>query len=548
MSRILTLSILLLLTTALGSASGPSAVAQTAAEAGSRPLSLEWEPVPEASGYELRFTPQGARAKQSPRPLSFRTREAAWTGTLPPGNFVLQIRSFDQRRVPGEWDEGAEVQVQLRPPELKSPAPGQKLQARRSERENVHFEWAATEAAQGYLIQVENSAGEVVAQDKVRRPQARLSLPVGSNYRWRVAALWEDEEVGEASAWRELEFYGPALANPRPRRPSSRYVEQLEWSEVPQASAYQVQLERKVPSGQWQEFLSKEVTEPRLDFDPTSPSGHYRLTVEALAPYRESSETTHLEFFTRQSSSRDPASLAQARMAESLDKENNLYFIASYFLSQMNYSAVNHEAASAPNFDAIGGTGRLGAGYQNPSSSLGVFGIIDLSGFNIAAQNFTFASGELHGTWTRRSGANHLRLSSGLFAKELPQLMGSSDSGFMGVDKALAMGPHVGGDWWRALTPKLGFQVNARLYSTLLGQSPNQEDLNPSISMMFGLLGSYRLTPRVMGLAGYAYRLDQITYPALSFDQDSSSLASPGDLNSIRVQGHYLNLILEVDF
>ncbi len=525
------------------------AMGQTGGEPGMRPLSLEWEPIEGASAYELRFVPQGARLNSFPQPLNFRTPEPSWSGQLPPGHFVLQIRSLDQRGAPGRWDEGAELTVYLRAPKPLFPAADQSLTSRRAEQDRMEFKWSPVEGAQAYYLQVETQEGDPVSSQRVERPEARLNLPVGRAYRWRVAALWMEDEPGEAYAWSSFTLAGPKLATPRLRRPGTRYVDSLEWNEVNHATSYEVELFRRGERGRWEPVGSAtQVSESLMEFDPQSPAGTYKLVVKAQAPFRETSDPAELEFPALQSPSREPAALAQLRMAESLDKQTNFYFIASYFLSQMNYASINHESGSAPNFDAIGGTGRLGLGYQPQSSVWGTFGILDLSGFNIASQNFTFASAELHGTWTHRRGANHIRLSSGLFTKELPHLVGSSQTGFSGLDKATSVGPHLGFDLWRALSPRLGVQVNGRIYSSVAGKGPNQEDLNPEMSMMFGLLGSYRLTPRVMGLAGYAYRLDRVTYPARPFDRNPLSLANPGDINSIEVQGHYLNLILEVDF
>ena len=89
-------------------------------------------------------------------------------------------------------------------------------------------------------------------------------------------------------------------------------------------------------------------------------------------------------------------------------------------------------------------------------------------------------------------------------------------------------------------------QVNARYYYTISGTAPNGQEIQPSLSYQVGVLWSLRLKRILMGYAGYTYKLDRTEYLA---DPDATgSRASEGAINSIDIQGNYLNLILEYSF
>lgn len=234
---------------------------------------------------------------------------------------------------------------------------------------------------------------------------------------------------------------------------------------------------------------------------------------------------------------------------ESIEKPSNWYFIASYLLTSMDYMNANKETNDVK-FNAVGGTGRLGAGYILPERPWGVFGVVDLSGFNIDNKNYTFASSEFHGVWRKFFGTTQLRAGGGLFYKELPET--SSHNGTFETKKVGMLGPHGGLEVWKPLTPKYGIQANGRLYVNMLGVStPNGEGLVPTMSYQFGLMGTMRLKRNMTGFAGYSYRIDNASYKAKAADPTDvnfASVAAPGDVNSIRLTGHYLNFILEVGF
>ena len=117
-------------------------------------------------------------------------------------------------------------------------------------------------------------------------------------------------------------------------------------------------------------------------------------------------------------------------------KPTNFYAITSYMITKVNYQSTDLEANSKSTFEALGGTGRVGLGYQKPDSSYGGFALVDLSGFIINGQNFNFASVELHGTDKLELGQKGvLLLGAGLYSENSPIVKGTPEFGFLSIWK-----------------------------------------------------------------------------------------------------------------
>ncbi|MEO0337286.1 MAG: hypothetical protein AAF202_12890, partial [Pseudomonadota bacterium] len=192
---------------------------------------------------------------------------------------------------------------------------------------------------------------------------------------------------------------GKRLDRPEVSRPFSKFVKEIEWDQPEHADSYTVVLYRKINgSKKWKRVkIDKKVKENKLPFDLSQPSGTYKVKVQAKAKGRKSSDVAELEFPVK-GGFRTPAAVEQAILKDSLNKPTNFYAIASYFISQVNYSNIRAESDSGSSFNNLAGTGRLGVGYQDPESVWGTFAIVDLSGINIDGENYTYSSFELHGT------------------------------------------------------------------------------------------------------------------------------------------------------
>jgi hypothetical protein len=534
----------LLLALLLGAATSWPRLAEAANEL-KRQVNLEWEEIEDATLYEIQVT-RILKDGQRKKPLYFKLKKARWAATVNPGRYEMRIRSYDQRGVPGEWADPMEFWVKIAAPETIAPLKESKIKTEGDEKADVEFRWNPVEGASSYELTLESLDGKIKESKTLEGTSLHLDLPVAASYNWKVTAVMPEGEKGEDGESALFSLLGRPLETPQIEKPLSRFVREMKWERPDHVESFSYVLYRKSDDGRWRPVEKKQgLTDASAPFDLARPSGEYRLRVRAEAPGRENSAFAQLDFEVH-GDLHDPGAVDKAILKDSLEKPTRYYAIASYFITQIKYSSRVYETAQKAQFDAVGGTGRLGLGYQS-MKRWGAFGIVDMGGFNIGNKNFTFASAELHGTWKLNwSSSNQVLFGAGLYYKELPQVQGNASSGFEGVGVAKSQGPHAGLRIWIPLTQKLGLQMNGRLYYSLTGATSSGQGVQSALSYQLGALGSLRLSPELMGYAGYAYRLDQAHYNADT--SDPYSAAQSGDVNSIEIQGHYLNLMLEYSF
>lgn len=520
-----------------------------------RDAELEWEAVPDVSRYEIEVR---ALSVANSKPLLFKTKSPAWKGRLRHGKYSLRIRVYDERGVPSLWGEPSEFWVRLLPPEKTTPKTSQSIASKSEETESILFSWAAVPGATAYRLEIFADKSSLANEKPLitrDTPTTQLNVPVSvaKSYIWRVRVIMEENELGEADkSDATFTVNGTKLSSPEIIDPGTDFVRDLSWTKPSKSETFTYSLERAMPKGKWKTFEKKTAfPETKIPFNEKYPGGRWRLRVQSTAALRPSSAIATHEFNVRDGDrSEEAANLA--RLRESLDQPAKFYFITSYFVTNIQYSGIVRERATAVNFNAVGGTGRVGLGYVFPQTPWSTFAVVDLSGFNIKGQTSTFASAELHAVWRRHWNVSLLRASGGLFYKELPEASGFAlgGTGDVDVSKLSSFGPHVGFEFLHPFTYKVGLQLNARAYMSVAGSTPNGEALKPQASYQFSVLGSYRLGRETVGFAGYSYRKDNGAYAARPGDPNdpSSGAANAGDENSISITGHYLNLILEYAF
>ncbi|MCB0408413.1 MAG: hypothetical protein KDD34_09430, partial [Bdellovibrionales bacterium] len=512
-----------------------------------RSVNLEWEPVEGATMYEVQIVRILENGKKK-APVTFSMESPLWQATINYGKYELSLRSYDDRSVPGDWSDPMEFLVRPPPPDIIQPQEKSTLSSNDDNREKVTFAWKPVSGAKSYQLKVSSVDGATNENISTESTSHSLHLSVAKEYAWKVIAVMKEGDLGEEAESPHLfRVLGTALQTPQIEKPVSKFVQELEWNKPSYAESFDYALYRQDQNKRWHKVSSKKnVSENKIKFDLSNPSGQYQLKVIAKAQNRKPSSITSLEFPV-EGDLRTPAAVEAAVLKDSLRKPTHFYAIASYFITQMNYENIRYESDSGSQFNEIGGTGRIGLGYQNPFYNWGTYGVIDLSGINIKGQNYTFASAELHETWKLNfQSANLFLISGGLYMKELPEIIGNNKVGVQSVEKAQNIGSHAGFKFWMPFSQKLGMQMNGRIYYSLLGSAPNGQDITPTLSYQLGVLGSLRLRQDLMGFAGYAYRLDQTQYAA---DPSApGSRASEGDINTIKMQGHYLNLLLEYSF
>lgn len=532
-------ALLLILLVQLGVSSGPC-FAETKVR---RNVQIEWEGVEDASAYEVKVVRKDGAGK---KPMFFKLNEPKWSANIAPGLYTMQIRSYDVRGVPGDWSPASDLEVKLPAIIVKSPQPGQILEASEEDSEKLELEWNTIPGAASYKVSVKSATSDWQEEREVKETSAEFQVPVGQRIEWNVTAIDPKGVAGDVSETPyQFDFKGPPLKKPGLTKPLSKYLREVKWDAPKHAAKYAYELKYYNPNTKKWEVVDKKKdhTEAKVDLDISRPSGKYRLAVQAFAERRKPSSVVQMDFETR-GNFRDPAALETAMRRDSLVKPTNFYAIASYMITQISYAGKIYDDNAGSGFKAVGGTGRLGMGYQDPESNWGGFAIADLSGFVISGQNFKFASVEGHATRKLEFGqAGILLAAGGLFVKELPVVVGTPADGYSGTNKVRNIGPHAGFTYWYPLNDRFGVQGNARAYYTLMGSTSTGAKAEGSLSYQWGLLGSYRMGRSWMGYAGYAFRHDEANYAT-----SEGTFAQPGRVNNIVIEGNYLNLLLEFSF
>ncbi|MCB0355457.1 MAG: hypothetical protein KDD40_00530 [Bdellovibrionales bacterium] len=431
------------------------------------------------------------------------------------------------------------------------------------EKRVISLEWEAVEDAVGYQVEIRkvnnNGSKDTALTKKTKSSQWNPEIPIGK-YEMRIRSY---DQRGVPGEWSEnIQFFvkpkAVDLISPKNLAvfSTSANDEEIEilfqWSKNLGSQSYVLKVESEDGQFKYNEILNES------EFKINVPVGKtYTWQVIAKVDDELLGEESETPFkFTTQYKSEDKELLTVEKSKPNSDKQNvlkdeekiyksNFYYLASYLITQMNYKGVDKSNGISNQLDALGGTGRLGMGYIEPNHRFGLLGIVDMSGFVIGSENFTFSSAEIHGVYRKFTAFSEFQVSMGLFVKELVALNGTASGTFSGVGKVKNMGPHVGFSYWRALNNKLGVQANGRFYSAMSGSGPNGETLSPEVSYELGVLGTYKLSDNFRGYAGFKHRKDRSSYNAIAADKDPNSFASPGDISFVEISGNYLNFILE---
>lgn len=510
-----------------------------------RLVNFEWEQIEDAKGYEIEIQ---QLKKADAKKFSFKVKETAWNGKLTPGTYTMRQRTLDYRGVPGEWSEASEFEVALEPAKLGTPADKSKISAKDEKEYEVPFQWQPVGGAVAYKFMVMSDDGQFKKEETVDVPKIKVKVPVARTFTWQVLALGKDDVKADSAAISQFTLLGQKLAKPSIEKPENEFVREVKWQLPPYAEKADVTLSRLNPATQkWEKVQAFENAKAdSIAFQPGYPGGQYKVQVRARGDMRVASDVVSEQFKVR-GGDRSPAAEFNAEVKKSIDRINGWYGIASYLITQVAYTSVNYDTGAQVSYPAVGGTGRLGVGWFKPEQQWGFLGILDLSGFiNDEGKNLTFASLEANSVWRHAMGdRNELRLQAGMFYKEIPEVLGDpATRTVISYETISFAGPHVAAEYWFSLTPKLGLQLNAHMYMSMMKmKTPNGNGLSPSLSNQFGFLGSYRFSNRFTGLMGYARREDKVKYEA-----NPLRTSDTGKQNETLLQGHYLNFYAEYAF
>ncbi len=536
-----------------------------------RTVEFEWDAIPGALKYDIEVYTKGGVSTEN-RVLSAKSSSSKWEGNLPPGKFLIRLRSRDHRGVPGNWSAPVTLNVYLENIKIIAPENHIEVGGAVEGVQEITFQWKEVKAAKYYQFELTSDDNTVHIQREIDRTELKLTLPVKNHYTWKIAATdkaikgpagstpdpttdedlkAELESVNKTDSITISDFtlLGATLAAPKLNPLKNEYVRELSWEPIPQAESYDLTLVRHDPlKKNWTPtYQNDHLTLSKIAFETNWPGGNYQIRLQARAKSTKPSVKANYSFKVKDGD-RSPRAEFRELMKKSIDRVEGWYGIASYLITQINYKGQNFESRVNADFSALGGTGRLGVGYVKRTSPWGFLQILDLSGFIYNSSNHTFASIETNGTYQIHYGyRDMLRFQAGVFYKELPVIIPKANSTEVADESKIStFGPHFGIEYWYSISPKMGFQTNAHLYSSLLKiSSPNGEAAVPSLSYQIGLLGSYRLTDRWTGLIGIAHRMDKASY---SPKTGGNSLAVSGDINNVDVSGEYLNLFSEWAF
>lgn len=510
-----------------------------------RLVNFEWEPIQGATRYDLEITEINAGNKI----FRFKVKESAWNGDLAPGAFSMRIRALDYRGVPGDWSPPSPFDVGLDRVKITFPTLHSKVTVNETDKTTIDLKWDPVPSASEYLVELNSSDGSIHKSEKVTGEHLKVEVPVAMHFTWKILATRTEVIKSEAVTESDFDVVGGAITAPVVAKQENDFVREVKWNRPDKTKTYDVSVQRYNKSAnKWEKTaLYKDFNSETLNFDPAWSGGLYKVSVKAKGELRVSSANGSDTFQVR-GGDRSPASEFNHEVRKSIDRVNGWYGIASYLITMVDFKSSNWDALhpSGTSYSAIGGTGRLGAGWFKEDKDWGFLAIVDMSGFiNNQGNNVTSKSTEVSAVWRAQVGdRGEFRSQMGVYYKEHPVLLGDVVTGTLNYDTVSVAGPHLSGEYWYSMTPKLGLQVNAHMYYGMLGlKTPNGQAIIPSVSNQVGVLGSYRLSKRMTGLMGVARRDDNVTY--------NSQPASPlfqGQRNTADLSGTYLNLFAEYNF
>lgn len=536
-------------------------------------ISFDWDPVPGAVKYEVRFINY---KNGTPIATSQFTTTNSYYGSIPPGYYKMSLRSLDKRDVPGVWSAEVEFPVLLDKVKVSSPSKeNYTLKSMNEDYQEIEFAWSPVLGADKYhLLVKDNETDKVLFENYFAELNTKVNLPVGAKYTWSIQAFDNADLKSDSETLGELTIIGNKLKKPIIDTPETQFVREIKWKEDPYAQSYQVELQKFNPSlKKWEKKVEEKTFKGnKIAFDDKWPGGNYRIVLQAKGNLRPDSDRSQMNFNVK-TGDRSIAAEYSYVLRKSIDRINGLYTNASWLLSMINYSS-SYKGLN-PKYNVFGGTARLGLGWFKENNPIGYYGNWDISGF-LKDESYmrSFVYHSLSGSVIYRKSmrtTDEFRISSGLFYKEIPQTIADLDEianyfvannrsiyGFKGTsNQVISMaGPHLGVEYWFSLTPKLGFQVNAQWYYSMMAvKLPNNgKNFKPSLSDQYGIMGSYKVNNKFTGLLGLAYKKEQAAYKDESTSGGKFQLGSADALYdsntdvSTSINGFYLSMFAEYAF
>lgn len=253
-------------------------------------IEMEWEPIENAYGYEVRLTP-----KAGGQPLMYRVLEPKLVQDVPIGVYVVRIRSRHKEYADiwSPWSDPMLVEVLIKDLLPLEPEDKSVITAKSDSREEIEFKWSHIEKARDYVLKLwTEETKEKPLTFVTRKNSQRLRLLPGRVYFWQVTfeSATQVSYVQEVKTF-SFQLQGKKLIQPsiRPVKPSTE-VKELTWIGSPKAKEYKVKMSYGHLDDQAAIALKEEVVkETKFPTGKLKP-GIYEFEVTAQAPGHASSD------------------------------------------------------------------------------------------------------------------------------------------------------------------------------------------------------------------------------------------------------------------
>ncbi len=217
------------------------------------------------------------------------------------------------------------------------------------------------------------------------------------------------------------------------------------------------------------------------------------------------------------------------------EEPSQFYSWARGIYANTAYQAQNYDAHSFINQPIYATTGEVALGYWHRLSSLGIlftYGAtgIDVAGLQHVTQNYSASLGY---RW-KLEGTKRARAWLGYSGRQTPEVRVDGTFRTVNIQTIENAGPQLLGVFSNQFTDKFGYQLYGGLYYGAIPiHTPNGRPLENYATYFTSAYLTYRVSPRLQGLLGYTYQLDEAGY---------ASDDRTGHPNHVRYQGHYLSL------
>lgn len=220
-----------------------------------KPVSLQWDQVEGAQKYELLIE------KNTKTIVKVILAQNKWSGDLPFGVYLYQVRGVDSKGRAGEWSQLNPLVVMATETTLKAPI--HKKVITLMQNQALQLEWEPIEGVSEYLVEIAKKK-EVVLSTTVNEAVFRTSqLPEGI-YNWRVTGIlsagkdyptfsekkWKTKpSKGRLFQLKYKSFKKVKIIYPLGDQwPTETGLMRFEWESVPGAEAYEIRVTKKFGS------------------------------------------------------------------------------------------------------------------------------------------------------------------------------------------------------------------------------------------------------------------------------------------------------------